>query len=156
MITLRNLNSKDNNLFDKLIYDEGLNYKDFLKMGWSVNQINKQLTKGANCSFGAFNNNSLTSFILGDLFDIEGILEYEILLIYVCRNLRQKGLGKTLIKEIKKKNNSLKKIYLEVSSKNLEGISFYKKMNFKKIYIRKNYFLFQNKRVDGFAMSKYF
>ena len=83
----------------------------------------------------------LVSFIIGNLFNIEKISEYEILLIYVSKHFRKKGLGTQLINKIKKIISHLKKIYLEVSKNNSEGISFYKKMKFKTIYLRKNYFL---------------
>ena len=154
MITFRKLYKNDNKFLNKLIYTEENNYKDFLKMGWSLEQIINQFHKRTNFSFGGFHNDSLISFILGDLFNIEKISEYEILLIYVCKNFRKKGLGTKLFKKIEENNNCLKKIYLEVSKNNLEGISFYKKLNFKKINSRKNYYTIENKKTDAFIMSK--
>ena len=47
-----------------------------------------------------------------------------------------------------------KKIYLEVSKNNSEGISFYKKMNFIGMHTRKNYFFINNKHIDALAMVK--
>ena len=123
-------------------------------MGWFPNQIINQLNKDTNLSFGAFYNKSLASFIIGNLFNIEKISEYEILLIYVSKHFRKKGLGAQLINKIKENNSRLKKIYLEVSKNNSEGISFYTKMKFRTIYTRKNYFFKNNKRIDAFAMSK--
>ena len=123
-------------------------------MGWSAKEIFNQFQKKTNFSYAAFYNNYLISFILGDLFNIEKITEYEILLIYVCKNYRNKRLGTELIENIEKKNNCLKKIYLEVSENNSEGISFYQKMNFKKVYTRKNYFFYKNKKSNAFVMSK--
>ncbi len=154
MINYRKLNKNDNSFFNNLIFNEGIEYQDFLEMGWSVNQIINQLYKNTNLSYGAFYNESLVSFILGDLFNIEKILEYEILLIYVCKPFRKKGLGTELINKIEKNNSYLKKIYLEVSHNNSEGISFYKKMKFKTINIRKNYFFLKNKRIDALVMTK--
>ena len=154
MITYRRLLISDIDFIDKLILDEKNNYEEFLKMGWSTKQIKNQLNKNINLSFGGFYNNSLVSFILGDLFNIEKISEYEILLLYVVKEHRSKRLGTKLLQKIKEKNNCLKKIYLEVSEKNLEGISFYKKMNFKKIYERKNYFSLQDKKNNAFVMLK--
>ena len=123
-------------------------------MGWSSNQIINQLNNNTNLSFGAFYNESLVSFIIGNLFNIEKISEYEILLIYVSKSFRKKGLGAQLINKIKENNRRLKKIYLEVSKNNSEGISFYTKMKFQIIYTRKNYFFINNKRIDAYAMSK--
>ncbi len=147
---------KDTIFFNKLISNEGVNYEEFSQIGWSTNQIKKQLLKNVNLSFGAFYSDLLISFILGDLFNIEKKSEYEILLIYVCKNFRNKGLGTELLNKIKENNNHLKKIYLEVSKENIEGVSFYKKMNFKENYTRKNYFLLNNKKVDALALSKNF
>ena len=76
------------------------------------------------------------------------------MLLYVSKRFRKKGLGTELINKIRENNSRLKKIYLEVSKNNSEGIAFYTKMNFKTIYTRKNYFLINNKKIDAFAMSK--
>ena len=154
MIKYRQLNKYDDNFFKKLIYDEGEYYDDFLSMGWSKNQIINQINKKTNLSFGAFYNKTLVSFILGDLFNIEKISEYEILLIYVCKNFRKKGLGTKLLNKIEENNTRLKKIYLEVSKNNSEGISFYKKMKFIGMHTRKNYFFINNKHIDALAMVK--
>ena len=154
MTTYRKLKNTDNYLINKLISDEGDSYQEFLNMGWSLNQIIKQLLKNTNFSIGAYYNGSLTSFILGDLFNIEKISEYEILLLYVSKRFRKKGLGTQLINKIKENNSRLKTIYLEVSKTNSEGVLFYKKMKFRTIKTRKNYFFINNKRVDAFAMSK--
>ena len=123
-------------------------------MGWTLNEVNNQLNKGINFSFGGFYNGSLISFILGDLINVEKISEYEILLIYVSKNFRKKGLGEKLLKKVEENNKCLKKIYLEVSKNNSDGISFYKKMKFKKIYTRRNYFSKKNKKIDALVMSK--
>ena len=154
MINYQQLTNDDNNQLNNLILNEGKNYENFLNMGWSSNQIINQFNKDTNLSFGAFYNESLVSFIIGNLFNIEKIAEYEILLIYVSKHFRKKGLGTQLISKIKENNSHLKKIYLEVSKNNSEGIAFYTRMKFKTIYTRKNYFLINNKKIDAFAMSK--
>ena len=154
MINYQQLTNDDSNHFNNLIFNEGKNYENFLNMGWSTNQIINQFNKDTHLSFGAFYNESLVSFIIGNLFNIEKIAEYEILLIYVSKHFRKKGLGTQLINKIKENNNHLKKIYIEVSKNNSEGIAFYTKMKFKTIYTRKNYLLINKKRIDAFAKSK--
>ena len=154
MINYVQLTKDYNSHFNNLIVNEGKDYEGFLDKGWSLNQIINQLNKDTSLSFGAFFNKSLVSFIIGDLFNIEKKSEYEILLIYVSKHFRKKGLGTQLINKIKENNSRLKKIYLEVSQNNSEGIAFYSKMKFKTIYTRKNYFLINNKKIDAFAMSK--
>ena len=154
MINYRQLNKDDDNFFKNLISYEGKHYDDFLNMGWSKNQIINQINKKTNLAFGAFYNETLVSFILGDLFNIEKISEYEILLIYVSKNFRKKGLGTKLLNKIEENNTRLKKIYLEVSKNNSEGISFYTKMNFIGMHTRKNYFFINNKYIDALSMVK--
>ena len=154
MITYRKLNKYDNNFLEKLILNEGYYYEEFINMGWNVDEIIKQLHKDSNFSYGVFKNDGLVSFILGDLFNIEKISEYEILLIYVSKDFRKKGLGTKLLNKIEENNTRLKKIYLEVSKNNSEGISFYKKMKFKSMNTRKNYFFIKNKHIDALVMVK--
>ena len=154
MKNYRQLSKDDEIFFKNLIFNEGKNYDDFLSLGWSENQIINQINKKTNLSFGAFYNKTLVSFILGDLFNIEKISEYEILLLYVCKDFRNKGLGTELLNKIEKNNTRLKKIYLEVSKNNSEGISFYKKMKFIGMHTRKNYFFIKNKHIDALAMVK--
>ena len=154
MINYRQLTTDDISFFNNLIHNERDNYDDFLKMGWNKDQISNHLCKNTNLSIGAFYNQNLVSFILGDFFNIEKKSEYEILLIYVSKYFRKKGLGTKLINYIKENKSCLKKIYLEVSKNNLEGISFYTKMNFKTIYTRKKYFIYKNKKVDALVMNK--
>tara|TARA_B100001175_G_scaffold111724_1_gene94771 strand:- start:41 stop:511 length:471 start_codon:yes stop_codon:yes gene_type:complete len=154
LINYRQLTKEDDNDFKNLISNEGKNYNDFLSMGWSKNQIINQINKKTNLSFGAFHNESLVSFILGDLFNIEKISEYEILLIYVRKDFRKKGIGTKLLNIIEESNSRLKKIYLEVSKKNSEGVSFYTKMKFIEMHTRKNYFFIKNKYIDALTMVK--
>ena len=154
MINYRPLNKDDSIFFNNLIDNEGDNYNDFLKMGWNKEQITNHLNKNTNLSFGAFCNQNLVSFILGDFFNIEKISEYEILLIYVCNNFRNEGLGTKLLKKIEENSIRLKKIYLEVSKNNFEGISFYTKMKFISTHTRKNYFFIKNNHIDALAMVK--
>jgi len=154
LINYRQLTKDDDFFFKNLISNEGKNYNDFLSMGWSKNQIINQINKKTNLSFGAFYNESPVSFILGDLFNIEKKSEYEILLIYVCKNFRKKGIGTELINKIEENNTRLKKTYLEVSKNNFVAISFYTKMKFTVMYTRKNYFFIKNKKIDALAMVK--
>ena len=154
MINYRQLTKDDDNFFKNLISHEGKNYYDFLSMGWSKHQIINQINKKTNLAFGAFYNETLVSFILGDVFNIEKISEYEILLIYVCKDFRKKGLGAELLNKIEENNTCLKKIYLEVSKNNFEGISFYTKMKFIGTHTRKNYFFIKNNHIDALAMVK--
>ena len=154
MISIRKLEKKDNNHFAKLIAQDFFNYQEFIKKGWSIKEINNQFNKISNVSYGIFDKDLMVSFIFGDLINIEKNSEYEILLIYVGKHYRNKGLGSKLIKQIEENCNCLKNIHLEVSESNLTGILFYKKMGFKKMYTRKNYFSVQNRKIDALVMAK--
>ena len=154
MINIRKLEKQDYKYFQEIISQELANYQEFIYKGWSLKQINTQFEKITNFSYGVFKNNIMICFILGDLINIEKNSEYEILLLYVAKQFRNKGLGSRLIKKIEENCNCLTKIHLEVSESNLLGISFYKKMGFKKIYTRKNYYTFQNRKIDAFLMVK--
>ena len=154
MIHSRKLEKKDSKYFEHLISEDLLNYQEYIDQGWSLKQINNQLDKSTNVSYGFFYNDLMVSFIFGDLINIEKNAEYEILLIYVIKNFRDKGLGSKLIKKIEENCHHLRKIYLEVSEINLKGISFYQKMGFKKIYTRKSYYSYQDKKADAFLMAK--
>ena len=59
MITYRKLSKDDNILLKKLISNEGIDYEEFLNIGWSARQIINQLIKNTNFSYGAFYNESL-------------------------------------------------------------------------------------------------
>ena len=102
MINYRQLNKDDDNFFKNLISYEGKHYDDFFFLVWSKNQIINQINKKTNLAFGAFYNETHVSIILGDLFNIEKISEYEILLLYVCKDFRNKGLGTELLNKIEK------------------------------------------------------
>ena len=154
MISIRKLEKKDNKQFAKLIAQDLPNYQEFIEKGWSLKEINNQFNKISNLSYGIFDNDVMLCFIFGDLINIEKNSEYEILLIYVAKHFRNQGHGSNLIKQIEENCNCLKNIHLEVSESNLTGILFYKKMGFKKIYTRKDYFKIGNNKIDALIMLK--
>ena len=154
MIHSRKLEKKDSKYFEHLISEDLLNYQEYIYQGWSLKQIKNQFDKSTNLSYGFFYNDLMVSFIFGDLINIEKYAEYEIHLIYVIKNFRDKGLGSKLIKKIEENCHHLRKIYLEVSEINLKGISFYQKMGFKKIHTRKSYYSYKNMKADAFLMAK--
>jgi len=141
---------------DDLLNTSTLDLKYFNKLGWNLNQFKLQLVKEINCGLGIFNGHDLEGFLLGDLITIEKTTEYEILLIYVNSQKRKLGYASKLLENIQLilKKNNLKKIFLEVASNNYQAIKLYKKNKFNKIGIRKNYYLVENNRIDGFFFEK--
>ena len=63
----------------------------------------------------------------------------EIIDIYVSKDYRGQNIAYELISEIEKDFN-IENITLEVSSNNISAINLYKKLNFKEVAIRKNYY----------------
>ena len=64
--------------------------------------------------------------------------EIEIIKICIIKSHQRKNYGSILINEIKKLD--IKKIFLEVSIKNVNAINFYLKNGFQKIGVRKGYY----------------
>ena len=64
--------------------------------------------------------------------------EIEIIKICIIESHQRKNYGSILINEIKKLK--IKKIFLEVSAKNINAINFYIKNGFQKIGVRKGYY----------------
>ena len=71
MIHSRKLEKKDSKHFEQLISEDLLNYQEYIDQGWSLKQINNQLDKNTNLSYGFFYNDLMVSFIFGDLINIE-------------------------------------------------------------------------------------
>lgn len=74
---------------------------------------------------------------------------YELFKIGVSKEFQNTGIGSQLLMEIKKECGSIP-LKLEVSSKNLNAIAFYKNMGFKKDGLRKNYY---GQNDDGILME---
>lgn len=78
--------------------------------------------------------------------------EADIMNIVVKKDFRNNGIGHFLLENLISyaKHLNLNIITLEVSENNLPAISLYKKFNFQKLGIRKNYY----DGIDGFVMSR--
>ena len=154
MITVKKLTQNKLNSCLGLIKTEGENFNIFKKNGWSNMQIKLQLVKNTNYSLGIFENMHLVGFMLGDLISIEKNLEYEILLIYVKTKYQRKGLASKLLNYLEKKQLKLNKIYLEVSTNNINAIALYEKHCFSLMNIRKNYYLINGNKYDALCYAK--
>ena len=130
--------------------------KYFKRLGWSFNQFKLQTLKEINYGLGIFNGNNLDGFLLGDLITVEKTIEYEILLIYVNNQKRNMGYATKLLEntQLTLKKNNFKKMFLEVASNNYQAIKLYKKNKFKKIGIRKNYYLMDNNKINALVFEK--
>ena len=105
---------------------------------WNQNQWEKELEKDYITATGIFFENSLIGVcVIHKIYD-----EAEIRYLSVHPSYKRIGLGKKLIYKIFKecKNENIKRIFLEVSLKNKQALSFYDYLGFKTIYIRKKYY----------------
>tara|TARA_B100001540_G_scaffold289478_1_gene285471 strand:+ start:27 stop:503 length:477 start_codon:yes stop_codon:yes gene_type:complete len=156
LIKIKKLKQIDLKTCLNLVHNEKDNFIDLKFIGWSKKQITSQFSKSIDYSLGIYKDNNLISFMLGDLISIEKDAEYEILLLYVKKSERREGFASKLLKYIEKqkKNLNLKKIYLEVSKNNNNAIYLYKKNKYNLIYIRKNYYLIKNQKIDSLCYAK--
>ena len=148
----KNLSSSCYDIIDRCSGDLDI----FLKLGWSRSQFKIQLSKKNNCTLGLYHNNILEGFVVGDLINIEKIIEYEILLIYIKIEKRKRGYATKLLEYIPVtlKKEQFKKIYLEVAANNKNAIKLYEKNNFKKKGIRKEYYILNGIKVDAIFFEK--
>ena len=93
-----------------------------------------------------------TDRIIGYMTFYQVIDEVEIIKIGIIKSLQRSGYGSFLITELKKLH--IKKIFLEVSSENINGINFYIKNGFKQIGLRKGYYKSKNgAKIDALRLS---
>ena len=105
---------------------------------WNKNQWKNELEKDDVTAIGIFFNNSILGVcILHKVCD-----EAEIRYLSVHPSYQRRGLGKKLIYNVFKKckNENVKRIFLEVSLKNKNALSFYDYLGFETISIRKKYY----------------
>ena len=79
--------------------------------------------------------------IVGFTAILETPPDAEIHNLFICNELRGKGVGKILLKQaIQMMSAEVKKLYLEVSEDNNIAIALYKSLGFEEIGARKNYY----------------
>jgi len=130
MISIKEINSKNS----KSCYE--LDYKSIKH--WNQNQWEKELENVYVTAIGLYLNNSIIGIcVFHKIFD-----EAEIRYLSVHPYYKRRGLGKKLICRIFKEceDENIKRIFLEVSIKNKQALSFYSNFGFKTISIRKKYY----------------
>ena len=86
------------------------------------------------------------------LLEVNHLYEHlDISYIYVIEQERNKDIATKLLKHLIEygKTNNCENITLEVDEKNIKAYNLYKKLNFKEVAIRKNYY----KNSDGILME---
>ena len=151
MIEIKILNELDINKINKFLLIEKKYFKDFNKIGWTANNLISQLQKNNNVALGIFDKSSLKGFLIGDIVDQGSSLDFELYLIYISKKNRRMNYASKLLNslEIKLKNLSIKRIYLEVSELNTAAIQFYEKNNFVFFKFRHNYYKYKNININA-------
>ena len=146
MINVKKISSYDFKDCDELIYSDSED----------KNYVPTQLEKNINYSYGAFYKKNLIALIIGDLIYVEKVSEYEILLIYVNKKYRNRGLASSLINNIfiQSSNLKLKKIFLEVAENNIPAIKMYEKNKFTLFNNRKNYYKIGDNKINALCYLK--
>ena len=130
MINIRKINSKNS----KSCYELDLKTINH----WNQNQWANELEKDYVNAIAIYLNNSMAGVcVFLKIYD-----ELEIRYLSVHPSYKRRGLGKKLINNIIKecKNERITRIILEVSSKNMQALSFYEYFGFETISIRKKYY----------------
>jgi len=113
---------------------------------WSYSMFLNEISNPLSRSFAAREGNPETK-ILGYLFYQIVAFEMHILNIAVHPSFRSGGIGTMLLTESIKEENTNKNAryaYLEVRENNAHAIRLYKKLGFKKLGLRKNYYRKEN------------
>lgn len=107
-------------------------------MPWSLKSFKSELFSPRSILKVAELNGEIAGYIV-----LRRVLnESELLSIAVKPELRRKGIATELIKNVLNEiKDTVKFCFLEVRVSNKEAISFYEKIGFKKIGVRKNYYL---------------
>ena len=105
---------------------------------WNQNQWEKELKKNYVTALGIYLNDTIIGVCVFHKIHDEAEIRY----LSVDPNYKRRGLGKKLIYNIFQecKDENIKKIFLEVSIKNKQALSFYDYLGFETIGIRKKYY----------------
>ena len=118
---------------------------------WSKKNLMKELEANTFLSHFVYEQDGeiLAFYIASHILD-----EVEIFTIAVDKNYQNLGIGSKLLDHLisRAKDDDIKEIWLEVSTKNEAAISLYKKFDFKVMGLRKNYY--QKLGEDAYNMMK--
>jgi ribosomal-protein-alanine N-acetyltransferase len=125
--------------------------KEIFTDPWSENSLNSSNESLTTMFFVA----KVEDSIVGYLIMYAMVPEGEIVRIGVSSDFRRQGIGKALFAEVKKycKEKKIKRLLLDVRSKNATAIRFYKSLGFHKDGVRK--YFYNNPEDDAILMSKH-
>ena len=158
MKTIKKLNRKNFKLLNNFFTLEKDSFREFLKIGWSQENIKNHFEKENNFSIGYLYQNKLFGVLIGEIIPTNESYELEVYIILVSKGLRRKKIGTNLIRYIESNRQLLdiSKIYLEVAENNLSAIKFYEKNNFVFSKFRHNYYKYNYKNYNAMCYFKEF
>lgn len=118
---------------------------------WNVNTLEQELINENSYYLVARNDNQIVGFV-----GMKCVLdEADIMNIVTKKDKRNLGIGYTLLTELINiaKEKRIKKITLEVNENNVSAIHLYKKIGFKEISIRKNYYNTDNALIMQISLT---
>ena len=121
--------------------------------GWSSTEIAALVAAPATILLVAHDDkNHPIGFLLASVLEIE----IEILALAVDPALHRRGIASTLINSFEQADvgAGIERIILEVAENNLNAIFLYETLRFRKIGIRRNYYLISGTRIDARLMEK--
>ena len=112
---------------------------------WNSDDYVKEINSKFSFTKSAVVENKIVGFIVARLIitNLDGQINFsEIYNIAVSKEYRKTGIGFALIEDFINhcKKNNIQEIFLEVRNSNIIARKFYKKMDFKEIAERKNYY----------------
>ena len=103
-----------------------------------ISRSERQFVESYDNGYALFNGNNE---IVGFTVILETPPDAEIHNLFICNELRGRGLGKFLLKQaIQMMSAAVENLYLEVSEANNIAIALYKSLGFEEIGARKNYY----------------
>jgi ribosomal-protein-alanine N-acetyltransferase len=121
---------------------------------WSVEDYYSEIKRTDSISLVVKVNNKIIGFVIGRLIISQNTTFYDIEIYNICvaNKFRRNGIGKSLIDKLANTSKrNIKSIWLDVRRSNDRALAFYKKLNFKIIYTRKNFY--RNPTEDGLVLK---
>lgn len=125
--------------------------RNCFEVPWSMNSFKNEMsiTNGKTIVLKEINSGSIVGFACYRIIEEDA----EIMRIAIKKELQRNGLGSLLLNEVirQAKEQSAKKIYLEVAVNNFSAIRLYEKHSFLRDGLRKNYY---GNGIDGLLLSR--
>ena len=138
----------------KFIDNNVQEFNYFKKIGWSIKNIESQLSKDNNYSLGYYKANNLVGVLIGDTIKNDKDYALELHILFVSKDLRRKKIATKLLNYVEANNMNLSKIFIEVAEDNVEAINFYQKNNFVFLNFRHNYYRYNDKNIHAKCFIK--